>query len=412
MAQGPRLSTNIQLLLLLWCRITVLFLPMKSFILCSAFGLAVLFLSLAPAKPQTSSTPSSADGQIHLNQIQVIGTHNSYHSGIAPNEAKLWAQRNPKLLAALDYHHAPLADQLSAGVRQIELDVFYDPQGGLYANPVGPRLVQEAGLPADPPFDPQGTMKQPGFKVMHVQDVDYRSTCQTFVACLQVVRDWSHAHPAHVPIFILVETKEDTPQRGSLPLTVARHFTPAAFDALDAEIRSMFPPAELITPDLVRGSHQTLNEAVREGGWPTLAQSRGKIGFLMDQKKVGPMYLQGHPSLRGRVIFTNADPGAPDAAFVEENDGTAAEISALVKQGYLIRTRADADTKEARANDTARREAALSSGAQLVSTDYPASEPASWNGYKVELPNNVAARCNPVLKVPACVDAQLEPATD
>ena len=65
----------------------------------------------------------------------------------------------------------------------------------------------------------------------------------------------------------------------------------------------------------------------------------------MDQRSVGPLYLQGHPNLRGRVLFTNAAPGKPDAAFTEENDGTEQEIAALVRQGYLVRTRTDAEGK-------------------------------------------------------------------
>ena len=30
---------------------------------------------------------------------------------------------------ALDYFHLPLAKQLHLGMRQLELDVFYDPEG-------------------------------------------------------------------------------------------------------------------------------------------------------------------------------------------------------------------------------------------------------------------------------------------
>jgi len=51
-------------------------------------------------------------------------------------------------------------------------------------------------------------MEKPGFKVMHVQDVDYRSACEPFTACLAEVRAWSKAHPNHLPVFILVETKQ------------------------------------------------------------------------------------------------------------------------------------------------------------------------------------------------------------
>jgi Phosphoinositide phospholipase C, Ca2+-dependent len=337
-----------------------------------------------------------------LNQIQVIGTHNSYHAGIPPNAARLWQQTNPAGFAGLDYSHRPLTEQFDSGVRQIELDVFADSKGGRYAHPNGPRMVAAAHLPPDPPFDPNGIMLKPGFKVMHIQDLDYRSTCQPFTACLKEVRRWSHAHPDHIPIFILVETKQGKAHPPQQP-TTPEAFTAATFDSLDAEIRSVFPPQELITPDDVRGHYKTLNEAVLAGNWPTLASARGKIVFLMDQRPVEQIYVAGHPSLRGRVLFTNAVPGLPDAAFTECNDGPAARITELVKQGYLVRARTDSDTKEARTDNTGTRDAMMASGAQILSTDYPASEPARWAGhYSVSLPGNAVVRCDPVNAPSGC----------
>jgi hypothetical protein len=344
---------------------------------------------------------SHSDDVVKMNQIQVIGTHNSYHAGIAPSEAKLMKERNLRVFEALEYRHRPLDTQLSAGVRQIELDIFVDSEGGRYAHPAGPAAVAAAGLPKDPLFDPQGAMRKPGFKVLHAQDIDYRSTCQQLVVCLQVVRKWSRAHPRHLPIYILIETKqaELPPQYHA---TIPEKFTASSFDALDAEIRSVFPAREMITPDQVRGKHDTLEQAVLNGEWPTLAAARGKVVFLMDQRPVGPLYLEEHAALRGRVIFTNALPGQDDCAFTEENEGTQQAIAELVGKGYLVRTRTDADTKQARTNDTSRREIAFASGAQLLSTDYPASEPSQWTEYFVGLPQGAVARCNPVNAPPAC----------
>src|SRR5580704_10902826 len=91
---------------------------------------------------------AAQDKVVHLNQIQVIGSHNSYHAGFAPSERKYLEAKNPKGLRGLDYHHAPLADQLSAGVRQIEIDIFSDSKGGLFAHPAIVRQVATAGLPA------------------------------------------------------------------------------------------------------------------------------------------------------------------------------------------------------------------------------------------------------------------------
>src|SRR5271170_2449093 len=277
-------------------------------------GLRALILCIG--LPALAAGFGAADDSLRMNQIQVIGTHNSYHAGLSVREAELMKQKNPKLYQALDYRHRPLDLQLSSGVRQIELDIFADAAGGRYAHPSGFE---------DPYFDPQGLMSKPGFKVMHIQDYDYRSTCQPLIACLKIVRAWSLSHPGHVPVYILLETKTDLPPRYHATLT--EKFTPAVFDALDAEIRSVFAANEMITPDQVRGRHKTLEEAVLHNEWPTLAEARGKVAFLMDQRPVGPVYLEGHPSLRGRIIFTNAEPGQPDCAFTEQNDGTQATIA-------------------------------------------------------------------------------------
>ena len=72
-----------------------------------------------------------------------------------------------------------------------------------------------------------------------------------------------------------------------------------------------------------------------------------------------------------------------------------------VKSGFIVRTRADANTIEARGNSTARRDAAFSSGAQYISTDYYIPR-LDFSDYVVELPANSAARCNPVRRATAC----------
>ncbi|PMR87599.1 phosphatidylinositol-specific phospholipase C1-like protein [Xanthomonas arboricola] len=340
-----------------------------------------------------------------LSDLQYIGSHNSYHAGFAPSEATLLQQLNPELFAALDYRHPPLRQQLDDGVRQLELDVFADANGGRYAHPASVAQIARAGLPPAAPSAPAGAMDKPGFKVMHVQDLDQRSTCQPLIACLQEVRAWSKQHPGHVPIFILLETKQ-APVQLAFPTVQPEPFDPAAMDALDAELRSVFRPGEYLSPDQVRGTAATLNAAVRAHGWPSLSEARGKVVFLLDQRAAGASYLPGHPSLRGRVCFTNAVPGDDDAAFTELNDGSAETITQLVKAGYLVRTRTDADLKEALQHDTTRRDRMLASGAQLLSTDFPAHEPAD-NGYVVRFDDDAVARCNPQLAQAHCKGVDL-----
>ena len=123
--------------------------------------------------------------------------------------------------------------------------------------------------------------------------------------------------------------------------------------------------------------------------------------FVLDQdgRKL-ETYAQGHPSLRGRIMFVNAKEGRPEAAFRIVNDpiGDAAYIRQLVLKGYLVRTRADAGTKEARSGDTRRRQAAFASGAHFISTDYYRPDPRFGMDYSVGLPGGGVARWNPLFK--------------
>ena len=371
---------------------------------CRTLSLAALFCAM----PLSLVAYAQGDDSVHMNQVQIVGTHNSYHAGLTPGVAKLLKEKSPKTFAALDYTHPSLSAQLDGGVRQLEIDVFADTKGGLYAHPYMEKMAAQAGITGDPDPDQDGIMDKPGFKVMHVQDIAQRSVCEPFTACLSEVRAWSRAHPGHLPIYLLIETKQGKLKTADFPSVTPEPFTPAIFDALDAEIRSVFAADELITPDTVRGNAATLNAAVLAGHWPTLSTARGKVVFLMDQRPVEAIYTTGHPSLQGRVIFTNARPGEPDAAFTEENDGTPEEIDALVRQGYLVRTRTDADTVQARTNDTRRRDAVMASGAQILSTDYPRGAAAS-SGFVVEFPGGTLVRCNPLIGMPACTDKALEP---
>lgn len=304
-------------------------------------------------------------------------------------------------IAGLDYAHAPLAEQLDRGIRKLELDVFHDPEGGRYARPRGLLILQAQGV-AHAPFD-AGPMMAPGFKVLHVQDIDFRSHCPTLMDCLATLREWSDAHPAHLPIVVSINAKDGVLQDPEA--TVPLPFDAAAWDALDAEIIAALGQERLLRPDDVRGGRATLREAVLEEGWPTLDAARGRFLFVLDEPlaKLESYASQGadgasHEGLRDRVMFANFPESHPAAAFLVINDPLAEgeRIRRAVEAGYLVRTRADADTREARSGDTSRRDAAFASGAQFVSTDYQDPDPRFATGYQVTLPGGGVARCNPV----------------
>ncbi|NNE74821.1 MAG: hypothetical protein HKN26_14240 [Acidimicrobiales bacterium] len=343
---------------------------------------------------------------LRLNQIQVMGTHNSYKLDTTPEILDALAFLDPALASELEYRHVPLAEQFDQqGIRQIELDVFADPEGGLFSQRVA---LDALDLPNETPPE----LLEPGMKVMHVQEVDFNTSCLTLVLCLEQVEAWSDAHPRHLPIAVLVELKQAAiPDPLNLGFVTPLPFGTTELDALDAEIRSVFGRHDLITPDDVRGDYATLEDAVLAGHWPNLSRARGKVILLMDNSgTVRDLYRADRPSLEGRPIFTNGVPGEADAAFVKVNEprGNEAYIQDLVAAGYVVRTRADSPTNEARSGDTTRFEAAIESGAQWISTDYPVPGRSEFSDYVAQLTDGHPAVCNPVNTGPRCVNANLE----
>jgi len=299
---------------------------------------------------------------LRVNDVQVIGTHNSFHL------------RPPRDLPpgdVADYEHPPLDVQLDEqGVRSFELDVFNGPT----------------------------------FPVAHTPILDATSTCPTLDACLHVLDAWSDRHPGHVPIFVLVEPKTQTVVLDPTLLP----WDAAAVDRLDAEVRSVLGPKDLLVPDQVRGRSPTLRDAVVGRGWPTLRTARGRIALVLNTAgPVRDLYLAGRPSLEGAAMFVTADENAPSAAVLKRDKPVGAEIRRLAQRGFVVRARADDRGVEARAGDLTRATVAIESGAHIVSTDYPVTDPAI-GGYVVRLEGGRPARCNPVSAPRRCRAIDIE----
>ncbi|EJL20459.1 hypothetical protein PMI01_05397 [Caulobacter sp. AP07] len=387
----------------------------------------LVLAGLMMTTPALAQEDPGLSPDLKLNQIQVLGTHNSYaqpvdkrllavvdpifgrmESDIAtklpPAAVALFKEEHPNnvlMSEGLSYEHPDLTTQLDNGMRSLEIDVNPDPKGGNFLDPAGYRLLRSKGVTDLLPFDATG-LEQPGYKVLHMPDIDFRSHCPTLKLCLTQIRDWSDAHPGHVPLFIMMEAKvSDIPILPNPTRTVP--FTPKLFDDLDQEILSVLGRDRLITPDDVRGSHATLNAAIKAGGWPTLKAARGKIVIMMitaTGEAATKGYLEGHPSLKGRVAFLRSAPGEDHAAFLMFDNALVRQkdIRAYVQQGYIVRTRSDIETFEAKTNDMTRANAAFASGAQVVSTDFEHAGNAYGTPYVVRLPGGGVARCNPVLK--------------
>jgi hypothetical protein len=306
------------------------------------------------------------DANMRINQLQFVGTAESYK--LAPSDAVLSLIRmgGKKDAEALDFSEPSLVEQLNAGARSLEFDVAYDPKGGLFKNPAGASMASEL---LDPAY--VSAMSEPGFKVIHVLDVDFHSSCLALKDCLVQVAGWSRAHKNHYPLLIALHANDTkTPMPGA---TQPTPFDAEAFAALDTEIRAVFEPGELITPDQVKGSHANLREAALAGGWPKLGEARGKVMFLLDDnvRKID-LYAGAVESLQGRPMFVAADENSPLASFISVEDPVKEQLRIAddVAAGFMVKTRADADTREARDGNTVRRDAAFASGAQIVATNF------------------------------------------
>ncbi|GAA1705063.1 phosphatidylinositol-specific phospholipase C1-like protein [Kribbella sp. NPDC056951] len=361
---------------------------------------AVAASGLAGSALTTSQASTSAG--LKMNQIQVIGSHNSYHRELSDAEKKIQVGQNPGAVD-LFYSHAPIGQQLQdQNVRQLELDLFPDPNGGLYTYPL---IRKIAGLPAL--TDPE--LAKPGIKVMHIVDVDYNTVCRSFTQCLQQVKTWSDAHPHAAPIAISLELKQSDPAIVAQGGVKAPPWDAGNLNSIDAEIRSVFSEQQLLSPDDVRKSGLTLEQSVTTKGWPTLKNAAGKVLFYFDNAGPGTeirnIYREGKPNLEGRAVFTRGAEGEADAAITQVNDPRgegSAEIQRLVKKGYLVRTRSDEPLSTIRNKDFSRVDIALGSGAQFVSTDFPVAGMASRydSDFVAKLPGNTPVRLNPVTGKP------------
>lgn len=390
--------------------------------------IAAAAIAMAAAAVPACGQDAAGGADPRINEIQVIGTHNSYALPADPRAMDLMAPRVAELTTAmtarlseeqrralaeehpagisdlavaLDYVQLPLEAQLRSGVRSLEFDLHPDPAGGLYADPLPYRQLRDAGQRDLAPIHADA-LRQPGMKVLHVADVDFRSQCPTWRDCLMTLRHWSDANPGHSPVFILLEPKAGGLDRAIPGAASVPPFDAAAFAEVDGAIRELLGNERLITPDSLRGEYPTLEAAALAGNWPRLSAARGRFIFLylvpgLDFARFAP-YLNGTPSLEGRAAFVQGQPGMAHTAFLLVDNAVVRpdRIPQLVRQGYLVRTRADIDTDEARRDDPQRRDMALASGAQVISTDYLTRPNIHGNDYHVP-PFPGGWRCNPVV---------------
>lgn len=311
-------------------------------------------------QPSPDYTNYAMDGLLRLNELQALGTHNSYHVESSGNVMPEWS-----------YSHPPLDVQLQReGVRQLEIDIHYNNDAG-------------------------------NFSVFHLPVLDSGTTCAKFVDCMRVIKCWSDAHPTHHPMMIMIEPKFEPPI-DTLPQWIA---------SLENEVLSVWPEHRIITPDSVQGLAPDVRTAVETTGWPTLGETRGRVLFMLHaEDTLRTAYTFGDQHTTGRVMFPNAreQMSLPYSAVHSFDDPLESvdDIQRSVRAGHLVRTRTDSGSTEATNNTYYRYNAAVASGAHFLSTDHPGTPSAS--SYGVDIPGGTPSRCNPLTAPVNCTSQEIE----
>tara|TARA_Y100001978_G_C23697879_1_gene438742 strand:+ start:1708 stop:2787 length:1080 start_codon:yes stop_codon:yes gene_type:complete len=321
---------------------------------------------------------------LRLNDIRIIASHNSYKKLPHPKvlkflskfQDKLGNQNNP---AYIDYGHLPFGEQFSDyGVRGVELDVNYDPKGGHYK-----RRRVNLFIFGQKQRVKSASMKHPGFKLLHISDVDFETNYYTLIDGLKDIKKWSDSNPKHIPIFINIEAKGSHPADQSKKLHFLGFkkcipFDSVAYSLLEDEIASVFDREDVYTPGDFKNSFETIHAKVNAQGWPYLKESLGKVIFILEgnNQKI-------YRSFKCPLMFYYGEEGDLNTAFLLRNNPEGNEDNIRrASDRFMIRTRSDAGTKESRNNDFSRWKSAFNSNAQIISTDYYKAD-LRWSDYKV-----------------------------
>lgn len=240
--------------------------------------LSLIVVSVASAQDFPDSIP--------MNEIRVLASHNSYKIQPTARTMKfinrfksfLGEENQPFQLA---YSHRSISEQLSTyHIRGLELDVYNDPKGGRYFKHrlnffIPKQRIREEKYKA---------LQEPGFKIIHIPDIDYQTNYLSLADALKELNDWSVSNPTHAPIFVNIELKGSAlgDEAGILRIFGFKKAIPFDRNSL-IQMDSLFQ-AELSTiystNDFLNNEHN-LQDRIQHQGWPTLGEVRGRIFVII-----------------------------------------------------------------------------------------------------------------------------------
>lgn len=288
-------------------------------------------------------------GGTKLNELTVIGTHNSYQRYSGDGKTHLSCTIETQNGVPIT-----LSDQLDAGLRNLEIDI---------------ETIVDNG--------------ETSFVCIHSPVFDMATNCYSFEKALEELAVWSDNNPGHLPVSIIIE-----PKAVFIPLENMEFFSLEAAKELDKTLRTVLGD-RLLTPGEALGSFDSFKSMREADGWKTVEECLGKIAVILHPCKVTDDYINIDPTIKTQSMFPMvraADKDKPYAAFLLINDAKQLlkNSEKLAAGNYIIRTRADlsgmysADTFAS----------AAASAANIISTDYPylgtdTKNTVSFDGFKM-----------------------------
>lgn len=299
---------------------------------------------------------------VKLNEIAVIGTHNSYQLKATLPKRGLMRLLQIISLGAVEnkaiFEMDTFTEQLQQGVRNLEIDI---------------ETVDDNG--------------DVSFIVTHDPILDNVSSAYNLKTALEEIALWSDNNPGHIPVYLLLEPKGSVPSVNNL-----QDFSLEYALALDKVIKEALGE-KLLTPSAVMGEYETFEEMRNADAWPYLSDCTGKIIVLLHPCGVTDAYINNDITLRSQSIFPMLRFGEidkPYASFIlDNNPADATENNKITVDEYrlMVRTRADdypdfSDERYALVENCK---------SNIITTDYPPrsvrtkDHTYSFNGYLIKL---------------------------
>lgn len=301
---------------------------------------------------------------IKFNELNFMATHNSYQTpsiGATKKMYKSLSQITFGLVSEkkVDFWSETLTQQLNCGLRSFELDIET--------------------------FDRDGEIS---FTCMHSPYFEMATSCYDFSLALKEISMWSDNNPDHLPITIIIE-----PKSSFLPLKDMEYFNIDYAKALDAVIRENLGE-KLFTPADMQRGYSSFGEMRAADDWCRVKDMLGKVLILLHDCDVTEKYIEIDHSVKSQAMFPmlrEEDIDRDCASIILCNDPESLlEIKEEVisEKKIMVRTRSDKFTSVT----DERREQALASGANIVSTDYPVRTDLKPGDYVVTFGGNSTVR--------------------